>query len=204
MKHNTPPALILASGSAARKAMLDAVHIPYTAHSADLDEEAITQKTLAEEGGSPAACALRLAQAKALAVAPLYPDSLVIGSDQVLACEGTLFSKATDAYDAKNKLRILRGKTHQLISAVCVVQNTDILWSHTGEAHLTMRDFDDLFLEAYAAKAQDALCACVGAYKIEGLGVWLFSAIEGDHFTIMGMPLLPLLTYLHDEHGIVP
>ena len=115
-----------------------------------------------------------------------------------------MMSKARTREEAKDKLRHLRGKTHRLISAVAVAKAGTIFWGYEEEASLTMNDFSDEFLESYCARAGDALTKAVGAYEIEGLGAWLFSDIRGDHFTILGMPLRPLLAYLHEYHAVNP
>lgn len=203
MAKNKPPALILASGSAARKSMLENAGLAFEVCPADLDEKKI-QDALQGQGKSAADIALALAEAKAVYVSASCPDALVIGSDQVLNLDGQILSKAKDENDARAKLQSLSGKTHHLISAVCLARNSKTLWAYTDQAALHMRDFDDGFLDAYMAKNTDALTACVGAYKIEGGGAWLFSAIEGSHFTIMGMPLLPLLNELQTTYGFRP
>lgn len=197
------PDLILASGSAARKAMLASVGITFTAKPADLNETEILNALL-DENESPSVIALELAAAKALHIAAQNPEALVIGSDQILECEGKLLSKATNLDDARDKLKSLRGKTHRLISAVCIARGEHILWSLVDTASLHMRDFDDDFLEAYIKSDPDALLNCVGGYKIEGAGAWLFTHVQGDHYTIMGMPLLPLLDCLITEYGYTP
>ena len=192
--------LILASQSVARKNMLDAAGVSYTALPADLDEDSIT-KNETKKGEAPQSIALTLATAKASAIAKENPDALVIGSDQILECDGKMLSKAANENQAREKLKSLRGKTHHLISAVCVAKGDSILWQAVQTANLTMHDFDDAFLDDYIKKAGIALTRSVGAYELESLGVNLFEKIEGDYFTILGMPLLPLLTYLRDEQG---
>ena len=145
---------------------------------------------------------MTLAHEKALQIARNAPDALVIGSDQILESEGRLLNKAANENEARNKLKNLRGKIHHLFSAVAVAKNEKILWSHTGRADLTMHDISDEFLNSYIGKAGAALTRSVGAYELESHGVNLFENIEGDYFTILGMPLLPLLTYLRREQGI--
>jgi septum formation protein len=173
-----------------------------------LDEMAVIHSMMnhneTKEKLTPAIIAMELAKKKALAVSRKNPDALVIGSDQVLVAEGRMISKAHNKTEAKEKLKFLRGKTHSLISAVTVAKAETIFWSHQSEARLTMHDFDDAFLEAYCGVADDALTRAVGAYEIEGPGAWLFSEVKGDQFTVMGMPLLPLLGYLHEYHGVIP
>jgi septum formation protein len=191
--------LILASQSASRKAMLGNAGLVFTCQPADLDERAV----LAARGNlDPIEMAGVLAAEKALAVSRDIEGALVIGSDQILECDGEILHKATNLEDARAKLAGLRGKTHRLISAVSVTRGDDILWQDSAQARLTMHDFDDAFLDEYCARAGAALTRSVGAYELESLGVQLFDAIDGDYFTILGMPLLRLLTYLRDEHGV--
>lgn len=193
--------LVLASGSAARKEMLSAAGLEFKSHPADLDEAEIIKDEKAR-GASPADIAQSLACKKALHVALEYPGDLVIGADQILECEGRILSKASDVSEAFEKLQSLRGRTHQLISAVAVARGKDILWQYAGKASLHMHDFDDDFLNAYTEKAGEALFHSVGAYELESIGAQLFDHIEGDYFTILGLPLLPLLSYLRDEQGM--
>lgn len=197
------PRIILASRSAARVNMLRAAGVKFTAIPADIDEEFIAKK-LHKAKKYARIVAKILAQQKALAVSNLYPDSLVIGSDQVLTCEGKFLTKAINAKDATQKIKSLRGKIHILTSAVCVARDGKILWSHVLAAHMTARNFDDNLLKAYISKAGPALTRSVGGMELEGLGAWMTESSKGDFFTILGMPLLPLLGYLHEEHGILP
>ncbi|MGH1404197.1 MAG: Maf family protein [Alphaproteobacteria bacterium] len=196
------PPVILASASAARKEMLSAAGLVFEAEPAKVDEAAIIKKC--ERTHDIKRLTSKLAQAKALSVSQKHPDALVIGSDQTLEFEGKLLTKAKDLADAEEKLKSLRGKTHILRSAVCVAHSETILFSISDSAHLTMHNFDDDFLVDYMQRDPDALTSCVGGYKIEGAGAWLFSDIKGDNFTIMGMPLLPLLGFLRSEYGIKP
>ncbi len=184
--------IILASGSTARKAMLENVGLDFKIIPANIDEESIIKnsssdiKTITEY----------LAHAKALHISKKHSDHLVIGSDQTLEYQGNLLSKASNISDAKAKLKMLRGDVHTLYSSVCVALNGEIIFSATDNAELKMRDFDNEFLADYISKNPNALISCVGGYKIEGAGAWLFSSVKGDIFTIMGMPLLPLLGFL--------
>lgn len=193
--------LILASQSKARQEMLRAAGLNFEIFPAPIDEAVLMQKLKAEWATAPAV-AENLAAEKALSVSRENPKALVIGADQVLECEGRIFSKARDAEDAKEKLRSLRGRSHRLISAVSVAQNGKRLWHTMQDAKLTMHDFGEAFLEDYCKKAGATLTRSVGAYELEGPGVNLFEKIEGDYFTILGLPLLPLLNYLRRECGI--
>lgn len=194
--------IILASGSAARKSMLQEAGLEFEVIPADIDERAL-MKSL-EENSTIAEITEQLALAKAQHIAMDYPDALVIGSDQTLEFEGRILSKSSTVESGKETLRLLGGKTHRLYSSVCVVRGNQTLFTHTDYADLTMHDFDEEFLAVYAARDPDALISCVGGYKIEGAGAWLFKSIKGDNFTIMGMPLLPLLAFLRAECKILP
>jgi septum formation protein len=189
--------IILASQSRPRRALLKNAGIKFRVVPADIDEKKFSK------GLKPVKAAQELAKRKALAMAAKHPGALVIGADQILECSGKIFTKAKNKKDAEKKLKLLRGKTHRLISAVCVVQDKKILWTHTGKAKLTMHDFDDVFLKKYTARAGPALTRAVGAYELEGAGAWLFKNVQGDHFTILGLPLLPLLKFLK-SHGVKP
>ncbi len=195
--------IILASKSAARRAMLKNAGLSFDAMPANIDEGAIT-KTMQDAGSDIKNIALELAQQKALHISKSNPEALVIGSDQILEFEGALISKADSPQAARAKLEKLSGKSHALISAVTIARGSEILWSNTDSAHLTMRDISNDALDTYCARAGDALVNCVGAYELEGIGSWLFSEIKGDYFTILGMPLLPVLGYLSEKHGIKP
>ena len=185
--------LVLASRSASRRAVLAGAGIPLDVVPADIDERGIE----AQAGSRPpAATATMLARAKALAIATQRPGRLVLGADQTLALGATLFSKPADLAAAREQLKLLRTHTHELHSALVLVRDREVLFEHCEVARLTMRDFSDGFLEAYLQAAGPAVTASVGAYQVEGLGIALFERIEGDHFTILGLPLLPLLRYL--------
>lgn len=193
--------LILASASKARREMLSNVGLVFESIPADIDENRVIHD---DDGLSPADKAKKLAFEKARAVAADHTGALVIGSDQILMHEEKILQKAPDKAAALEKLKALRGDWHELISAVSVVQDEKELWSAVERASLKMADLDDAALDAYADKAGPGLTACVGAYELEGPGAALFDKIDGDYFTILGMPLLPLLTYLRVRHNIRP
>ncbi|MBI1302142.1 MAG: septum formation protein Maf [Alphaproteobacteria bacterium] len=196
------PKLILASGSAARQSMLKNAGLSFEVKPADLDEELIIH-TAWKNKETVQDITEMLAKAKAKAVSKNHSDALVIGSDQTLEFDGQILSKAKNKEEAFEKLKSLSGKTHRLISSVAVAQNAEILFSTTDMATLTMHSLTDEQLQNYGASDPDALTSCVGAYKIEGAGAALFSDIDGDRFTIMGMPLASLLEFLK-ERGVAP
>ena len=194
--------LILASASPYRRRMLENAGVAFSVVPADVDEASLKRRLAAGKAQPAAAVADALARAKAQDVSARHPDAVIIGADQVLALEDELFDKPGDAAAARAQLERLRGRTHRLLSAVALAQAGDILWTHVGEAVLTMRAFSPAFLDRYLAHAGASLCQIVGAYEIEGLGIQLFERVEGDHFTIIGLPLLPLLTELRSR-GVI-
>jgi len=194
--------IVLASASSARAALLRAAGIPMTIDAAAVDEVEV-KASLRAAGAEPAAIAEALAELKAQRVARRHPGSLVIGADQVLECDGVLFDKPTDLADARRQLLALRGQQHKLVSAVVLVRDGHRLWHYVGRADLKMRDFSTTFLERYLHSAGAAALSSVGAYQLEGAGAQLFATVDGDYFTILGLPLLPLLDILR-EHGILP
>ena len=193
LQHKQP--IILASGSRARASMLENAGVEFHKIPADIDEDAIIKSS----NDTPENLALKLSQEKALHVSSQNPDAFVIGSDQILEQDGQLFQKAKTRDEACEKLKILRGKTHHLISSVAIAKNNEIIWHDTDTARLTMHDFSDEFLEEYLNAAKDDIVSCVGAYAYESHGAWLFKEIDANYFTILGMPLLPLLTFLRES-----
>lgn len=189
--------LILASGSAARRAMLAAAGVDVEIRPADIDEHAIRDRMLAADPDvSHESIAGALAAEKAEAVSRNAPGAVVIGADQVLSFEGRMLNKPASIAEARAQLLALRGKAHALHSAVALARGGTVLWRHTATAHLRFRAFSETALEAYLARAGDVVMTSVGAYQVEGPAIQLFEAIDGDHTTILGMPLLPLLAEL--------
>ncbi len=186
---------ILASASAIRSQMLRAAGVPHESIPARIDEDA-TKAALLSEGASPRDIADALAEMKARKLSMKNFGSLVLGCDQVLSFDKKLLSKPEDPEQARTQLASLRGQTHQLLSAAVLYQDGEPLWRHVGVARLTMRQFSDAYLDDYITRNWDSIRWSVGGYKIEEEGVRLFSNIIGDHFTIQGLPLLELLSYL--------
>src|ERR1043166_1013307 len=191
--------LVLASQSKVRRAVLEAAGIPVETHPAHLDERAIESKVAS---GKPSDVALTLAREKARTVAAMSEARLVVGCDQTLALGDRRFSKPADRAAARAQLLALRGKTHELHAGVAVVRNGALAFGHVAVARLTMRDFSQGFLDAYLDAAGAAVTASGGAYQLARLGIHLFEKVEGDHFTILGLPLLPLLDYLRRDGAL--
>jgi septum formation protein len=191
--------LILASQSKSRQALLKAAGLPFEAIPADIDERGIQAASGLK---APAAIAALLAKSKALHVAVSHAGRVVVGADQTLALGEKMFSKPAGRAQAASQLRELAGKTHELHSAIAVVRDAKILFEHVSVARMTMRAISEAGLETYLDTAGEAVTTSVGAYQLESLGVHLFEQIEGDHFTILGLPLLPLLGSLR-EHGLI-
>jgi septum formation protein len=187
--------ITLASQSGSRKAMLAAAGVAFAARPARLDERAL-EESLGD--AVPGVIATALAEAKALAVSREVPG-LVLGSDSLVVVDGRRFDKPAGRENAAAHLRFFSGKTMHLISAAALARGGEVVWSQADEARLHVRDLSDSFIEAYLDAEWPAVAGCVGVFRIEGLGAQLFSAIEGDQFTVLGMPLLPVLAALRAE-----
>lgn len=190
--------LVLASKSPFRSALLKNAGIEFSTASADIDERAV-EAPLYETGATPEEVAQVLAEAKALDVSEKNPGALVIGCDQTLSLGDEIFHKPADMEAARRQLLKFSGKTHQLNSAVVLVKDGKTLWRHVSIARMTMRDLDPGFVGRYLGRVGDVALSSVGAYQVEGPGIQLFDKIEGDYFTIIGLPLLPLLAELRKE-----
>ncbi|MGY6705566.1 Maf family protein [Roseinatronobacter sp.] len=186
---------VLASGSVIRAQMLRNAGLDIDVQSARVDESAIRDALLAE-GANPRDIADALAESKARKVAGRRPDAYVLGCDQVLSLQGACLNKPETEQDARDQLTRLRGQTHQLLSAAVLYHGGEPVWRHVGVARLTMRPFSDSFLDSYVKRNWPGISESVGAYKLEEEGVRLFAQIQGDYFTILGLPLLELLNYL--------
>ena len=187
------PALILASKSTVRAELLKAVGLTFNVVVSGVDEDKIKEEFLFNNYEQ---LAHKLAHEKAKKVSLDYFDALIIGADQILVCENRLFNQPKDLNDAKENLKFLRGKSHCLISAVSLFQNGQEIWHCSKTAHLYMRSFTDDFLTGYLSHEGDNILGSVGCYRLEGLGLQLFEKIDGDYFTILGLPMLDLLSAL--------
>ena len=192
--------LILASASPTRAWLLATAGVEVRVEPAAVDA---VKQAFRARGRAAVECALALAEAKACRVAGRHDRAFVIGADQILVCDGLWFDKPSDLGAARLQLEALRGRTHELATAVCVVQNRTRIWHTVKQPHLLMREFSDIFLDHYLAVEGTAVLGTVGAYRLEGRGVQLFERVEGDHFAILGLPLLELLEFLR-ECGQLP
>ncbi len=193
--------LILASSSKARHSMLTNAGVACEAIASMIDEDGYKQSMKAE-GASAAEAAETLAEMKALRMYRQQPDGIVIAADQMLECNGIWFDKPRDRDNTRAQLRALRGKTHQLISAAVIYKEGSRIWGTIDTAHLTVRNFTDEWLEDYLDATGEEIYNCVGGYQLEGIGAQLFTEVRGDYFTVLGLPLLPLIGFLRD-HGIL-
>lgn len=196
------PPVVLASGSTTRAALLERAGVPFVVAPSAVDESEI-KLSLQADGATAADCAEALAELKALKRSYGAPGALVIGADQMLSCDGRWFDKPTDRAAAREQLLALAGRQHVLDSVVVVAKDGAAIWRHREAARLTMRPFDEAFVDRYLDQAGDAVLTSVGGYQIEGLGAQLFSRIAGDYFCILGLPLLPLLELLRN-HRVLP
>ena len=195
------PTLVLASSSPFRRMLMDNAGLSFDAQAADIDERAI-EAVLAQSNANPEQVASELARAKALDVSRRIPDAIVIGSDQTMSLGNSVYHKPKNREEAKNHILSLSGKTHRLNSAIALAQNGELLWDHISHADLTVRPLTDEFVEGYIVRCGDKLLGSVGAYQLEGEGIQLFSEIQGDYFTILGLPMLPPLAKLRDLGAI--
>lgn len=194
--------IILASTSSARKQILENAGVSFDAMAPMVDEEAL-KLALEQENLPPRDLADALAEAKAVKISAKHPTALVLGADQVLAIDdGQLLSKAESPEQAREQLKMLSGKSHRLFSALVAAAAGVPVWRHVGVVRLLIRPLSDAFIDDYVDRNWDQIRYCVGCYQIEGEGAQLFTKIEGDHFDIMGMPLLPLLAFLRERKEI--
>jgi septum formation protein len=193
--------LILASASLVRAKLLSAAGVGFEVKPAAVDESALKLESIAERHDT-ATMARKLATEKAYSVARLHPDTIVLGADQILNLDGETVSKCHNPEEAASLLQRLRGRTHELITAAALVADGVDPWTHVVSCRMTMRNFSDAFLNAYISRADAALVQCVGCYEYEGLGAQLFEQADGDYFSILGLPLIPVLAALR-ERGVI-
>ncbi|SLN20899.1 Maf family protein [Oceanibacterium hippocampi] len=193
--------VVLASASIARARLLSSAGIEVTRQPAAVDEETI-KESFRHSGAAAIDAAQALAELKARKISAREPDALVIGADQILRAGEDWFDKPADRAAARAQLLLLRGREHRLETAVAVARGGTVIWHHRESPKLVMRDFSEQFLDAYLAHAGDAILQSVGAYHLEGIGVQLFGRIEGDYFSILGLPLLALLGFLRQNRVV--
>ncbi len=185
--------LVLASSSPFRRILMQNAGLEFQHRAADIDERAVEASLTTTDPGE---VALALAEAKAKDVAVHFPGALVIGSDQTMSLGDRIYHKARDLAEARENLLSLAGKTHQLNSGVAIARDAEIVWRHVAVARMSVRPFSEAFLDHYLDRVGEKALSSVGAYQLEGEGIQLFSAIEGDYFTVIGLPMLPLLEAL--------
>ena len=193
------PLLVLASSSPFRRTLMENAGLSFECRAADIDERQIESGL---QNTTPDEVALTLARAKAENVSPYFMDALVLGSDQTMSLGSRVYHKPKNLGEAKDTLLSLSGKTHRLNSAIALVKNGERIWEHVAHADLTVRGLSETFVDRYLAKVGEKVFGSVGAYQLEGEGIQLFSEIQGDYFTIIGLPMLPLLHKLR-ELGVV-
>lgn len=193
-----PPPVVLASGSRTRRLLLENAGITVAVDPGAVDEDEV-KRAMKADGATAEAVATALAESKALRVSSRHPNALIIGADQMLDCDGAWFDKPANRDAARAQLRALSGRTHRLISAAVVAQNGARIWHHVAVARLTMRALSDGFLDSYLDALGDAALGSVGAYQLEGRGAQLFARVDGDYFTVLGLPLLAFLR----DHAVV-
>lgn len=204
------PTVVLASASAVRTRLLSAAGVPHEIIPADIDETEVRDKLLAKDASHDVIAEV-LAELKAQHVSAnvvtdlvgAHPDTIILGADQTLSCEGELFEKPAGLDGVREHLKRLSGKTHTLHAAVCAVRGDRVVWHHNSLAKLRMRTLTAAFIERYVETVGEAACQSVGAYEMEGMGPHLFSLIDGDFFDILGLPLLPVLQFLRNEDVVM-
>jgi len=199
--HAATVPVVLASGSRFRAAMLRDAGVPFSVDVPGIDEGAV-RDSLKAENATTEDVATMLAELKAVAISRRHPDALVIGSDQMLDCNGVWFEKPVDRDHAQATLTALSGKTHRLVTAVVVARGGTRIWHAMDSVTMRMRPLSPAFIDRYLDAMGDEVSSSVGAYQLEGLGAQLFTGVEGDYFTVLGLPLLPLLDYLR-THGVL-
>ncbi len=201
--HNKQYPVILASGSQVRATLLKNAGLEFTIYPADIDEDTIKTNYLSSPSPQMPALAETLAEHKAKAVSKIFPDHFIIGADQILVLENKIFNKPGSYEQARTQLMELRGHTHLLISAVSLVHNGENLWTCTDQCEMKMREFSPEFLDIYLHQCGKSIFSSVGGYQLENHGAHLFDTVKGDYFTVLGLPLIPLLESLRTRNILV-